>query len=120
MKHNKVFFNTNRYQQELLNKINQLNFKNLDRLKTIGPEKCIVTLKVSFINKSSEIKEKKIRYLKRNTFYAANPRIIFTTKPLLIPCFKVSVSNFNISMVVFQYSCCCTASYNELLTRQLR
>ena len=92
--------------------------KNLDRIKTIGPEKYIVTLKVPFIYKSSEILENKIKYLIRNTYYAANPRIVFTNKPLLTPGGKDQVSNF--SMIIYQYSCCCTACYIGLTTRQLR
>ena len=92
----------------------------MDRIKTIGPKKCIVTLKVPFINKRSEILEKKIKHLIRNTYYAANPRIDFTTKPLLRPGGKDPVSYFNKSMIIYQYSCCCTASYIVLTTRQLR
>ena len=98
----------------------KLYLKNLDRIKTIGPEKRIVTLKVPFINKSSEILEKCIKHLIRNMCYAANPRIFFSTKPLLTPGGKDPVSNFNKSMIIYQYSCCCTASYIGLTTRQLR
>ena len=77
--------------------------KNLDKIKTIGPEKFTVTLKVPFINKSSEILEKKINYLIRNTYYAANPsRIVFTSKPLLTPGGKDPVSNLNISNLPVQ------------------
>ena len=88
----------------------------MDRIKTIGPEKCIVTLKVPFINKSSEILEKKMKHLIRNTYYAANPRIVFTSKQLLTPGGKDPVSNFNKSMIIYKYSCCCTASYIGLTT----
>ena len=73
--------------------------KNLDKIQTIGPVKCTVTLKVPFINKSSEILEKKIKHLIRNTYYAANPRVVFTSKPLLTPGGKDPVSIFNIIMI---------------------
>ena len=86
--------------------INTINFwKNLDKIQTIGPVKCTVTLKVPFINKSSEILEKKIKHLIRNTYYAANPRVVFTSKPLLTPGGKNTVSIFNKSMIIYQYSC---------------
>ena len=39
----------NGYSQELVNKTIRLYKKKMDRIKTIGPEKCIVTLKVPFI-----------------------------------------------------------------------
>ena len=75
--------------------------KNLDRIKTIGPDKCVVTLKIPFINKSSEMLEKKIRQLVRNTYYAANPRIVFTSKPLITPGGKYPVSKLIKSMVIY-------------------
>ena len=81
----KLLLNKNRYPQDLVNKTKKLHLKNLDRIKTVEPEKFIVISKFPFINKSSEILENKIKYLIRNTYYAANPRIVFTTKPLLTP-----------------------------------
>ena len=92
----------------------------MDRIKTVGPEKCIVILKVPFINRSSEVLEKKTKHLIRNTYYAANSKIVFTPKPLLTPGDNDPVSNFNKSMIIHQYSCCCTASYIGLTKRQLR
>ena len=77
-------------------------------------------LKSVSINKSSEILEIKIKNLIRNMCYAANPRTVFTNKPLLTPGGKDSVTNFNKSMIIYQYSCSCTASYNGLTIRQLR
>ena len=50
------------YPQELVIKTIQLHLKSLDRIKTIGPEKCTITLKVPLINKSSEILEKKTKH----------------------------------------------------------
>ena len=87
----KLLLNKNGYPQELVNKTIHLHLKSLNRIRTIGPEKCVVTLKVPFINKSSEMLENKIRQLIRNTYYAANPRIVFTSKPLLTPGGKDSV-----------------------------
>ena len=55
MKQIKLLLSKNRYPQELVNKTIKFHLKNLDKVKTIEPEKCIVTLKVPFINKSSEI-----------------------------------------------------------------
>ena len=62
--------------------------------------------------------EKKNKHLIRYTYYTA--KIVFTSKPLLTTGGKDPVSNFNKSMIVYQYSCCCTASYIGLMTRQLR
>ena len=43
--------------------------------------------------------EKKIRQLIKDTYYAANPRIVFTSKPLLTPGGKDPISNLNKSQV---------------------
>ena len=64
--------------------------------------------------------QKKIKHLIRNTYYAANPRVVFTSKPLLTPGGKDPVSIFNKSIIIYQYSCCYTASYIGLKTKQLR
>ena len=64
--------------------------------------------------------EKKDRQLIRITYYTANPRVVFTSKPLLTPGGKDPVSNLNKSMVIYQYSCCCKASYIGLKIRHLR
>ena len=40
MKQIKLILNKNGYPQELVNKTIKLHLKNLDRIKTIGPEKC--------------------------------------------------------------------------------
>ena len=116
----KLLLNKNVYLQKLVNKTIHLHLKNLDRIKTLGPEKCVVTLKIPIINKSSEMLKKKIRRLVRNTYYAANPRIVFISKPLLTPGGKDPISNLNKCMVIYQYSCCCKASYVGLTTRHLR
>ena len=55
-------------------------------------------MKILFFIKSSEILNKKIRQLIRNTYYAANPRTIFTSRQLLTPVGKDLISNLNKSM----------------------
>ena len=59
----KLLLNKNGYQQGVVNKTIYLRLKNLDTTKTIGPEKCVVTFKIPFIHKSSEMLETKIRQL---------------------------------------------------------
>ena len=57
----------------------------MDKIKTIGPAKCEVTLKTPFINKSSEMLENKFWQSIKNTYYAANHRIVFNSISLLTP-----------------------------------
>ena len=68
-----------------LTKEKNLQLKNLDKRKTVEPKKCVVTLKLPFINISSEVMEKKIRQLIKTTYYAANPGNVFISKPILTP-----------------------------------
>ena len=69
MKQIKFFLNKNGYPQELVNKTPKLHLKNLDKIRRVGPGKCIVTLKFPFINKSSDILENKFKHFIRNTYY---------------------------------------------------
>ena len=78
-----------------------------------------MTIKIPFINESSEMSKKKIRLLIRNTYYAANLIIVFTSIPLLTLGGKDPISNLSISMVIYKHSCSCKAIYIGLTTRHL-
>ena len=52
----------------------------------------MVTLKLPFINKNSRILEKNVKQLIKNTYNAADPRFILTSKPLIQPSGKDPVS----------------------------
>ena len=52
----KLFLNKNGYPQELISKTIHLHLYSLDRIKTIRPENCIVTLKVPFIKAIGGVK----------------------------------------------------------------
>ena len=82
-KSDQLVINKNRYPQEIEKKTNILLLISLDKRKALGPEKCVVTLKFTCTNKSSEMLETKVKLLIRTTYYAANPRIIFAFKPLI-------------------------------------
>ena len=64
--------------------------------------------------------EKSIRQLLGATFFAAKPRVIFTTRPLLVPEGKDLIPKFDKSMVIYQFDCYCDNSYIGLTTRQLK
>ena len=57
----KLILSKNGYPQELLNKTINLHHKSLDKIKTVGPEKCSVTLLVPYVNKKAGILEKNIK-----------------------------------------------------------
>ena len=115
----KTLLNRNGYPQELVTKTINMHLKSYNKIKTLGPEKCVVTLKLPFLSKRSELVEKKVKQLIRTSYFAANPRIIFTTKPIIRPNGKDPISDVNKSMVIYQFSCFCKASYIGMTKRQL-
>ena len=80
----------------------------------------MVTLKIPYISRNSAFLEKNIKQVTRNTYFAAKPRVIFTSNPLLTPAGKDLIPKFDKSMVIYQYKCYCDSSYIGLTSRQLK
>ena len=97
-----------------------LHLKSLNRDQEVGPGKCVVFLKIPYINKNSAFLETNIKRITRHTYFAAKPRVTFTSKPLLIPAGKDLIPKFDKSMVIYQYKCYCDSSYIGLTSRQLK
>ena len=57
----KLILNKNGYPQELVNKTINLHHKNLNKIKTVGPENCSITLLLAYVNKKARILEKNIK-----------------------------------------------------------
>ena len=115
----KLLLNKNGYPQELVNKTISIHLINLNKSKLIGPRRCVVTLKLPFVNKNSIAVEKNIKQLIRGAYFAARPRIIFTSMSLVKPGGKDLVPKFKKSMLVYQYDCFCKATYIGMTSRQL-
>ena len=79
----------------------------------------MVILKI-FISRNSGFLEKNIKQVTRSTYFAAKPRVIFTSNPLLTPAGKDLIPKFDKSMVIYQYKCYCDSSYIGLTSRQLK
>ena len=116
----KTLLYKNGYPSELVSRTIKTHLNSLKRDKEFGPEKCVVTLKVPYINDRSVHFEKSIKQLLGTTFFAAKPRVIFTTRPLLVPEGKDLIPKFDKSMVIYQFDCYCDNSYIGLTTRQLK
>ena len=116
----KTLLYKNGYPPELVSRVIKSHLNGLKKDKEIGPEKCVITLKIPYINKRSVYLEKNIKQLIGTTFFAAKPRVIFTSTPLLTPQGKDQISKFDKSMVVYQFKCYCDNSYIGQTTRQLK
>ena len=73
----------------------------------------------TFVNKNSIVIEKNMKQLIKGAYFAARPRIIFTSMSLVKPGGKDLVPKFKKSMLVYQYDCFCKATYIGMTSRQL-
>ena len=117
--HIKLLLNKNGYPQEMVNKTISNHTKNLNKRKLFGPQKCVITLKLPFINRNSIAFEKNIKQIIRSSYFAAKPRIIFTSTPLATPGGKDPIPKLKKSIAVYQFDCFCKTSYIGMTSRQL-
>ena len=97
----KLLLNKNGYPQGLVNRTISNHLKDLNKTKLFGPQKCVVTLKLPFINRNAIAFEKNIKQIVRSSYFAAKPRIMFTSTPLLVPGGKYPIPKHKQSMVVY-------------------
>ena len=74
---------------------------------------------IPFINRNAIDFEKNIKQIVRSAYFAAKPRMIFTSKPLVIHRGKDPIPKLKQSMVVYQVDCFCKASYIGMTSSQL-
>ena len=71
-------------------------------------------------NKKSASLEKGIKQLTGTIFFAAKPRVTFTSSPFLTPKGKYRISKSNKNMVIYQFECYCDNSFIGITSRQLK
>ena len=91
----------------------------MNKRKLFGLQKCVITLKLPFIERNSIAFERYIKQIIRSSYFAAKPRIIFISRPLVTPGGKDPIPKINKSMVVYQFDCFNKASYTGMISRQL-
>ena len=96
-----MILNKNGNPQELVNKIINLHFKSLNKIKPAGPDKCSITLLLLYVNKNSRIIENKIGQLISKSKYSAKLRAIFLSKSWIRPWGKDLISEYKKSMVAY-------------------
>ena len=60
------------------------------------------------------------RKLLNSSYFAAQPRIIFLSRPLLTPGGKDPIAKLKKSMVIYHFDCFSEANYIEMTSRQLK
>ena len=71
----KLLLSKNGYPQELVNKKITTHLKNLNKIKVLRPEKCLITLKFPFTIKNSRTLEKKIKQVIRSSYFAVKKNL---------------------------------------------
>lgn len=106
----KSIFLSNGYPGRLLDKI--FYQSNQVKEKFIGLEKCPVYLKLPWLGQISEnYFEKTLKLVTEKTFFASKLRCIFSTRTILPPTPKESISAFSSSCVVYEFNCECGSRY---------
>jgi hypothetical protein len=93
---------------------------SIKRDDVVGPEKKSVFLFVPFRSDShSSFLQRRIRDITAQTFPAADPKIIFTTKAIGIRSSKDTVPLTRASQVIYNFSCNCGSRYVGRTSRNL-
>ena len=76
-----------------------------------GPQKCLVYLKLPWIDSISHKFEKQVKSNVQNCFSAIQPRVVFQTSKILPSFHEDAVPTTHQSLVVYQYGCRCDSRY---------
>ena len=109
----------NGYPEQLIRKTMKYHRESLSRPKLIGPEKCVVHIKLPFLGTESNRLEKELKVITRNCYHAVEPRVIFQSKPILSHANKDRIPMSNTSMIIYHYKCYCENNYIGQTSRRL-
>ena len=101
----------NSYPKELISKIMEQHRRKQQQQTMIGPQRCPIPIKLQFLGKDSHRFESELKAAVKTCYFSAEPRIIFSSRPILNHCHKDPIPKNNQSMVIYQFKCCCDSSY---------
>ena len=82
-----------------------------NKAKPYGPEKCPILLKLPYIGADSKLTAKKIVDITTRSYFSVNPRVLFTSKPILQRSGKDPMTPEKKSFVVYKFKCYCESRY---------
>ena len=109
----------NEYPGPLNDKVFKTETNRLNHIKPYGPEKCPVLLILPYVDEKSTQIERNTKKITEKVYFAAKPRVIFTSRSVLSPRGKYLISNRDKSCVVYTFECCCLDSYIGQTSRHL-
>ena len=84
-----------------------------------GPQRCPVPIKLPFLGLTSSKCERELKVMTRQCFYSVEPRVIFTSRPILSHVLKDHIPETDTSLVIYQFECCCKSNYVGKTRRRL-
>ena len=109
----------NGYPENLILRTFKHHREMMTRPKKIGAAKCLVPIKLPFLDTASIFLEKELKHTTAQCYFAVDPRIILNTKPMLSHIFKDRIPMEDTSLVIYHYKCCCGDSYVGQTVRRL-
>ena len=109
----------NGYPQNLVVRTIECYRDKLTTQRVYGPVKCPVPIKLPFLGSTSSKYERELKVLTRQCFYAVEPRIIFTSKPIFSHVHKDRIPMKDNSLVIYQFQCSCEKNYVGKTKRRL-
>ena len=85
-----------------------------------GPHKCPVYIRLPYIGKVTELYKKRICNTVRNCFFAVNPRVLISSKPILPSSVKDVLPSPKRSQLVYLFTCCCDSKYVGKTSQRLQ
>ena len=110
---------SNGYPKELVSKTIQSYREKITTPKMYGPQRCPVPIKLPFLGTTSSKCERELNVMTRRCFYSVEPRVIFTSKPILSHVLKDHIPVNETSLVIYQFKCCCESNYVGKTKRRL-
>ena len=109
----------NGYPEDLVVKTIQFHRDKLTTPKMFGPQRCPVPIKLPFLGLTSSKCERELKVMTRQCFYSVEPRVIFTSRPILSHVLKDHIPETDTSLVIYQFECCCKSNYVGKTRRRL-
>ena len=115
----KEVLQSNGYPEDLVAKTIESHREKLTTPKVCGPQRCPVPIKLPFLGTTSSKCERELKVMTRRCFYSVEPRVIFTSKPILSHVLKDHIPVNDTSLVIYQFQCCCESNYVGKTKRRL-
>jgi hypothetical protein len=116
----KTILLNNGYPESLIERNFKFHQEKMANAKPDEPtDRSVVAIKLPYVGMASTALEKDLRLLTRQCYRSVDPRIIFTSRPMLSHVCKDRIPMNNTSMVVYHFQCCCGDSYVGHTVRRL-